>query len=195
MAIPCSLLVVCLAAIGLTRWARRHGGSPGRRLHTRLLSGLRNASHLPSSPGAATDIKLEMGPVASPRADGADAAAGSCATERLRPLLKDLEEAAAAAGAAPLLLHLYRMYHPTNPSLTTAGLQELAADGNAKAARWRKPLLLASRDFHPDRGKLQSAHALDTLSDGERQFLCEEICKYLSLKRLEIFPRDQTVEL
>ena len=57
---------------------------------------------------------------------------------------------AAAANKTPyeLLALLYTQYAPLHASLTLEALSQLPAD---KPSAWRKPLLLALKDYHPDR--------------------------------------------
>jgi hypothetical protein len=64
-----------------------------------------------------------------------------------------IDEIAACEGVQPLLLHVYEKHPPCKPTLT---LERLRGVSPEVVGEWKKVLLKAQRDYHPDRNSLAS---------------------------------------
>lgn len=101
------------------------------------------------------------------------------------PAVSAIRAACSAPGAAPLLRALYSNFPPLGASLTLEQLEAVSIDD---ASRWRQLLLLAARDYQPERPGvlLAAADGAAEIEDGEQHVLRVELSEILSRKHAEL---------
>lgn len=124
--------------------------TPLRRLRTLVATKLR-----PSPEPACTEVELRANSV---RFEASQKTLRAEARARVQPAISEMRAAASArTSPVPLLRLLYMKYVPRTPSLTLEMINALPDE----PSKWRKPLLLAMRDFHPDKNDDSNTEAHD----------------------------------